>query len=414
METRPVDGRPDAPMFEAAAWGLTSQERELSTVARELGQSRFAERAAGYDREASFPTENYRDMHEAGLLGICIPRADGGEGAPLKAYALAAAEIGRYCGSTALTWNMHVSSCLWSGALSDDLEMDDKVRRQPHNNRAVHYRRILDEGAVSAQPFSECGAAAAGAVAFGTTASRTDGGWLVNGQKIFASLAGSANYYGALCTELKYGNDRPSRRNTLYLAIPADVEGVSVEGDWDPLGMRGTNSKNLLFEDAFVPAEYEFLPPGCFDQMATRWPYLYMTLSFTYLGIQRAVLDYTAEALRGDDGPVERRDLPQKQHGWAQMRLAWERSQALTYRVLGEVGVDPGPDRVERALAATVTAMETAPEVAATAVRVCGGRSLLRPSALERMYRDARCGATMLPWSVEAALDRLGRAGLYD
>jgi len=52
--------------------------------------------------------------------------------------------------------------------------------------------------------------------------------------------------------------------------------------------------------------------------------------------------------------------------------------------------------------------------VAATAVRVCGGRSLLRPSALERMYRDARCGATMLPWSVEAALDRLGRAGLYD
>ena len=71
--------------------------------------------------------------------------------------------------------------------------------------------------------------------------------------------------------------------------------------------------------------------------------------SFTYLGIQRAVLDYTAEALRGGDGPVERRDLPQKQHGWAQMRLAWERSQALTYRVLGEVGVDPGPDRVERA-----------------------------------------------------------------
>ena len=63
MAARPVDCQPDAPMFEAAAWGLTSQERELTTVARELGQSRFAERAAGYDREASFPTENYRDMH---------------------------------------------------------------------------------------------------------------------------------------------------------------------------------------------------------------------------------------------------------------------------------------------------------------------------------------------------------------
>jgi len=96
------------------------------------------------------------------------------------------------------------------------------------------------------------------------------------------------------------------------------------------------------------------------------------------------------------------------------MRLAWERSQALTYRVLGEVGVDPTEDQLHRAWSATVTAMETAPEVASTAVRVCGGRSLLRPSALERMYRDARCGATMLPWSVEVTLDRLGRAGLYD
>jgi alkylation response protein AidB-like acyl-CoA dehydrogenase len=139
-----------------------------------------------------------------------------------------------------------------------------------------------------------------------------------------------------------------------------------------------------------------------------------MTLSFSYLGIQRAVLDYTAAALRGDGGASERRDHPQKQHGWAEMRLAWERSQALTYRVLGEVGVDPTDAQLRRAWAATVTAMETAPEVASTAVRVCGGRSLLRPSALERMYRDARCGATMLPWSVEVVLGRLGRAELYD
>ena len=150
METRPVDYRPDAPMFEADAWGLTAQESELSTVARELGQSRFAERAAGYDRDASFPTENYRDMHEAGLLGICIPQSDGGHEASLRCYALAAAEIGRYCGATALTWNMHVSSCLWSGALTDDLDMDDAARAQHHQNRSVHYRRILDDGAIYA------------------------------------------------------------------------------------------------------------------------------------------------------------------------------------------------------------------------------------------------------------------------
>ena len=58
--------------------------------------------------------------------------------------------------------------------------------------------------------------------------------------------------------------------------------------------------------------------------------------------------------------------------------------------------------------------MENAPEIASTALRVCGGRSLLRPSPLERAYRDARCGATMLPWSVEVCLQRLGAVRLFD
>jgi len=81
-------------------------------------------------------------------------------------------------------------------------------------------------------------------------ADRVDGGWVINGKKIFASLAGSADYYGVLCTEKK---ENLSRRDTMYFAVPADAEGVSVVGDWDPLGMRGTVSRDLLFEDVFVP-----------------------------------------------------------------------------------------------------------------------------------------------------------------
>jgi alkylation response protein AidB-like acyl-CoA dehydrogenase len=57
--------------------------------------------------------------------------------------------------------------------------------------------------------------------------------------------------------------------------------------------------------------------------------------------------------------------------------------------------------------------MEGVAELASLAVRVCGGRSMLRPSYLEQAYRDARAGATMLPWSVEVCLERLGRSGLY-
>ena len=117
--------------------------------------------------------------------------------------------------------------------------------------------------------------------------------------------------------------------------------------------------------------------------------------------------------LIGDGGPSTRRDHPIKQQGWAEMNLVYDQAQALCYRVLAESGVDPDPQQVRRAWSSMVTTMEGAPQLASLALRVCGGRSMLRPSPLEQYYRDARCGATMLPWSVEVCLDRLGRAGLF-
>ncbi len=407
----------DSPMFAPDSWGLTDQERDLTTVARELGQGKIAGRAGRYDRDAEFPMENYRDMHAAGLLGICIPHADGGQGAPLKAYALAAAEIGRYCGSTALTWNMHVSSCLWSGALSDDLEMDDEVRDRHHRNRAVHYRRILDDGAIYAQPFSEGGAAAAGAVAFGTTASRTDGGWRVNGQKIFASLAGSADFYGALCTELKQEDDRPSRRNTLYLAIPADADGVSVTGDWDPLGMRGTVSRTLLFEDVFVPEGSELMPAGVYYQAASQWPHMFLTLTPTYLGLAQAAYDFTVRYLRGEvpgAAPVKRRMYPTKQLAVAQMQVMLEQTKSIWFQVMSEARRNPSKEQLLRAYVAQYSVMENANELAQLAIRTCGGQAMLKNLPLERIYRDSRCGSLMLPWTAELCLDKLGRGALYE
>ena len=65
---------------------------------------------------------------------------------------------------------MHVCSTLWSGPLADDLDMDAATRDEHEQRRAVHYKRIVENGAVYSQPFSEGGAAAAGGVAFGTEA----------------------------------------------------------------------------------------------------------------------------------------------------------------------------------------------------------------------------------------------------
>src|SRR5258706_9448695 len=112
----------------------------------------LAPRAAQHDRDATFPLQNFRDMHPEGLLAICIPKADGGLGASYRTYCLAAAELGRYCGATALSWNMHVSSTLWTGALADDLEMTPAERAEHDDRRRLHYRRIVDDGAIYSQP----------------------------------------------------------------------------------------------------------------------------------------------------------------------------------------------------------------------------------------------------------------------
>src|SRR3978361_370554 len=109
----------DAPIFDPAAFRLNDEQAMIIARARALGQTVFAGRAATYDRNATFPIENYRDLHRAGLLGISIPKQHGGLGADYQTYALAAAEIGRYCGATALTWNTHVCSPLWTRPLGD-------------------------------------------------------------------------------------------------------------------------------------------------------------------------------------------------------------------------------------------------------------------------------------------------------
>jgi alkylation response protein AidB-like acyl-CoA dehydrogenase len=411
-----VAARSEAPIFDPRAFRLTPFEADLVARAAAFGARVLAPRAARWDREASFPVDNYRDMHAEGWLGVCIPAEEGGLGAGFRAYCLAAAEFGRHCGATALTWNMHVCSTLWTGALTDDLELDAATRERHRVRRAVHYARILREGAVYSQPFSEGGAAAAGAAAFGTTARRVDGGFVVDGKKIFASLSGHADYYGILATETA-GSERLSRRDTLYLAVPADAPGVEVTGEWDPLGMRGTVSRTLVFREVFVPEDAALMPEGVYFQAANRWPHMFLTLSPTYMGLAQAAYDFCVRYLRGEQPgtpPVKRRMYPTKQLAVAQMKVLLEQTKALWFQAISEAGPDPSKDQVLRAWAAQHGVMEAANAIATLAIRTCGGQAMLKSLPLERIYRDSRCGSLMLPWTAELCLDRIGREALYE
>jgi len=369
---------------------LTEKQQKLMALARQLGRDKFAPRAAQLDRDAQFPFANYDDMRDSGLLALCVPEAHGGHGADYATYAMVSAEFGRYCGATALTFNMHVCT--------------------------THFARVVKDGAIYAQPFSEGGAAAAGAMPFGTTAVKVEGGWKVNGKKIFASLSDAADFFGVLCTEKKEGADL-SRRDTLYLAVPRTAPGLTVEGDWDPLGMRATVSRNLIFKDVFVPDDAALMPQGLYFQAASRWPHMFMTLSPTYMGIAQAAYDFTVAYLRGEipgTGPIKRRQFATKQIAVAEMFIKLEQTRNLFLRAIEDAKVDPSKSTRLRAYAAQYTIMENAQDIARLAIRTCGGQSMLKSLPLERLYRDARCGALMLPWTAELCMDRIGREALYE
>ena len=404
---------------------LTAKQRRLLTLAHELGRDKFAGRAALWDREGSFPFANYDDLREAGLLRLCVPEADGGLGADYATYMFVAAELGRFCGTTALTYNMHICSTMWTGVLADGIPMSDEERSEHLRRRQIHFERVVKDGAVYAQPFSEGSAAAAGRAPFGTTARKVEGGWRINGRKIFASLAGAANYYGVLCTEDK-GDDKPDARDTLYMAVPADAPGVAVTGDWDVLGMRGTVSRTLTFQDVFVSDDEQLMPRGVYFKGAQTWPAMFFTIAATYMGLAAGAYDFTVQYLRGEineatgapaqpgERTIRRRQFPTKQMAVAQMRIQLESMRGLFLRAVQEAKPNPSKDEKLRLYAAHYSVMEGANDIARLAIRTCGGTSMMKHLPLERLYRDSRCGALMQPWTAELIIDRMGRETLYE
>ena len=185
---------------------------------------------------------------------------------------------------------------------------------------------------------------------------------------------------------------RSTKNGIRFLGVPSTADGVRIEGTWDPLGMRGSCSRTLVMDGAFVPAANEWLPPGLDDQAAERYPWLFMSLAPTYLGITRGVCDFTRRYLRGEQPGMTtsaRRDSPQKQAGWAHMQVAYERSRALLFGAADQAVLDPGEDELVEAWAATFTAMETAPKVAARSP--CGSAAVNRCCAT---CHSSACTAT--------------------
>ncbi len=395
----------------------SARQQELMDRAYTLAIERFASRAAMYDREASFPVEDYADLRESGLLALCVPEQYGGLGADFETYCLVAEQLARGNASTALTYNMHATTMLMMGPLIRNLELPSDVRARHEELSAQRYREVVEQGVFYGQPHSEpveSGSAdqlTVGGRRFGTRAERTDGGYLVNGRKFFVSSADAADYFA---TPALLAADGPWEERTLYLAIPRDAPGVEFGGEWDPLGMRATVSRDMMLRDVWVPAEAEILPPGVFGQLFRREPYLFLGFSATFLGLMQAAYDFTIAYLTGKmpGAPGLQGEAPARGYAVAEMLFTLETTRALYYRAISEERLDPPVEYIQRARAAHVQVQRAVVHLTAEAIRVCGGRAILKRYPLERYYRDARASAVMRPWTQDIATQQAWETAL--
>lgn len=398
-------------------YDLSRVRPEVLTVLNRINEMgpKFAARAFGIDADASFPVENYKDLASEGFMTLTIPEEFGGHGFSLGEYAMVGAEIAKYCGATALTFNMHNSSMMWARFMYELPNLTDEDRAAFAPLRERQFRRAVKEQGIYSQPISEAGQNWTSKPAQ-TECHKVEGGWKISGLKKFASLAGYCDYYSIVCTE-RFDGIEPRHEDTMNFVVHKDSPGLEIKGDWDPLGMRGTNSRDLILKDVFVTKDDMMMPAGIFIKTLPYYPHVMATLSPTYMGVAQAAFDFTVDYLRGripGQPPIDRRMFTTKRLAVSKMYARLAPVRALWWQVFSEAKGFPDQAQVLRMYAAQYNVMEAAQEIAALAIRTCGGQAMLKSLPLERIYRDSRCGALMLPYTSEIMEDYMSVLALYD
>ncbi|MBS7811807.1 acyl-CoA dehydrogenase family protein [Roseococcus pinisoli] len=363
----------------------------------------LAATAATFDRTAAFPFEHIEALHAAGLLALAVRREAGGHGAGLGTAQAVVGEVARGDASTALFLVNHYM--LYAAIAKRDNWPEDLASRL--EREAANHPALIN--ALLAEP--ELGSASRGGLP-GTLARRVEGGWRLSGRKAYCTgIPGLAWLYVLARTdeaETRVGN----------FVIPARSPGISVIENWDHVGMRATNSHEVVLDDVFVPAaDVTVLRPAGSppDRASTTLLWNAGLLAALYDGIARAARDWLVRFLNGRvpsslGAPLA--TLPRMQE--AVGRIETQLSLNATLLRLFAQDVDGGaPPDVTLPLSNLLKQLvvDTAAEVTAAALDLTGNHGLSRSHPLERLHRDALCGRIHAPHS-ELLRTTAGRAAL--
>jgi alkylation response protein AidB-like acyl-CoA dehydrogenase len=370
----------------------TDLERELVAEAAACGPV-LAANAERHDRDGTWVADSFEHVKDRGLLAIAVPVELGGRGATLRQVSMVQRELARHCASTALASAMHQHVTTFTAW---------RYRRGLPGAEAT-LRRVGGEGIVLVSTGGADWTSPHG------TAVKVDGGYVVNGRKVFASQSPAGTVMSTMFTY----QDPERGLRVLNLAVPMADEHVTVLDTWDTLGMRGTASNDIAVEGAFVPDERVLAdrPHGVVDPplqvIATIG---FGVISGVYLGVAEGAFGHAVAAV-GEAGDRADDPIVQRQVGLMAHRLrvaAWALDGALA-----TAGDDPTPSMptVAAVMAAKREIAVAGVEVCDIAMSVAGGSAFFKGSPIERAYRDIRAAA-FHPFTPEQTLVHAGRLQL--
>jgi alkylation response protein AidB-like acyl-CoA dehydrogenase len=367
-------------------------------LARQLATG-FVTRADEHDRDATVPAQDLAELRSSGLSALMVPERLGGLGSSFATYAEVARELAQGNGATALLFNMH---CSITGALAST--PDELARELGAPEGFFSWRDQVLRGAATGSLYfvamSERGAGSRFSQ-MTTTYEREGDGWRIRGSKTFCSGAGHGDAYLVVATS-------PDRSLISQFLVPASA-GVVVERTWDPLGMRATASNDVHLDvhvgDGALLGGVEGLAP-LLAQVMPHW--LVASYAAVYVGVARAAIDEAARQLRQrglEKLPAVRARLGRAD---ADVEAAW----LVTAEAARQVDIAPGTPETNRwVYRAKLLAGDTAARVASSMVEAGGTSTTRRGNPLERLFRDARCGA-LHPATSDVCADWLGAAAL--
>ncbi|XOY55669.1 MAG: acyl-CoA dehydrogenase family protein [Rhodobacterales bacterium] len=362
-------------MFHASmSFDLGEDVNALRGMVHDWAQTRVKPMAAQIDRDNLFPAALWREMGDLGLLGVTVDESYGGAGMSYLAHTVAIEEIARASASVSLSYGAHSNLCV------NQIKLNGTEAQ-----KAKYLPRLISGDHVGALAMSEAGAGS-DVVSMALRAEKRNDHYRLNGNKYWITNGPDAD---TLVVYAKTDPEAGSKGITAFL-IEKEMTGFSTSPHFDKLGMRGSNTAELIFDDVAVPFDNVLGAEGRgVAVLMSGLDYERVVLAGIGLGIMAACLDEIMPYLasRKQFGqPIGNFQLMQGKI--ADMYTAMNSARAYVYAVAA--ACDRGTVTRQDAAACCLYASEEAMKQAHQAVQAMGGAGFLADAPVARLFRDAK------------------------